>query len=130
MPRVNDFRWYSRFCGCWRVADNEESDADPRLGAQRGRGAARRTCNGRQSFRDYDVSAIDAAVESLGGAPTKGDASRLRQQLATRPPYAAAGRTTRRLGRLHALGRPSTPGQTRQHGHLPNPRPPLPNLTT
>ena len=56
------------------MADNEESDADPRLGAQRGRGAARRTCNGRQSFRDYDVSAIDAAVESLGGTPTKGDA--------------------------------------------------------
>jgi hypothetical protein len=74
MARVNDFRWYSRFCGCWRVADNEESDADPRLGAQRGRGAARRTCNGRQSFRDYDVSGIDAAVESLGRAATKGDA--------------------------------------------------------
>jgi hypothetical protein len=72
MACVNDFRLFSRFCGCWRVADNEESDADPRLGAQRGRGAARRTCNGRQSFRDYDVSAIDAAVESLGGAPTKG----------------------------------------------------------
>jgi hypothetical protein len=74
MAPVNDFRWYSRFCGCWRVTDNEESNADPRLGAQRGRGAARRTCNGRQSFRAYDVSAIDAAVESLGGAPTKGDA--------------------------------------------------------
>jgi hypothetical protein len=56
------------------VADNEEFDADPRLGAQRGPGAARRICNGRQSFRDYDVSAIDAAVESLGGSPTKGDA--------------------------------------------------------
>jgi hypothetical protein len=55
------------------VADNEESDADPRLGAQRGRGAARRTCNGRQSFRAYDVSAIDAAGESLVGTPTKGD---------------------------------------------------------
>jgi hypothetical protein len=56
------------------VADNEESDANPRLGAQRGRGAARRTCNGRLSVRDYDVSAIDAAGESFGGAPTKGDA--------------------------------------------------------
>ena len=56
------------------MADNEESDADPRLGAQRGRGAARRICNGRQSFRAYDVSAIDAAGESLVGAPTKGDA--------------------------------------------------------
>jgi hypothetical protein len=55
------------------VADYEESDVDPRLGAQRGRGAARRTCNGRQSVRDYDVSAIDTAVESLGGAQTKGD---------------------------------------------------------
>jgi hypothetical protein len=74
MARVNDFRWYSRFCGCWRVADNEESDADPRLGAQRGRGAARWICNGRQSFRDYDVSAIDAAVKYLGGTLTKGDA--------------------------------------------------------
>src|SRR6266851_5151118 len=73
MARVNDFRRYSRFCGCWRVADNEESDADPRLGAQRGRGAACRTCNGRLSFRDYYVSAIDAAGESLVGTPTKGD---------------------------------------------------------
>ena len=36
--------------------------------------AARRICNGRQSFRAYDVSAIDAAVKSLGGTPTKGDA--------------------------------------------------------
>ena len=56
------------------MAENEESDADPRLGAQPGRGAARRICNGRQSVRDYDVSAIDAAVESLARAPTKGDA--------------------------------------------------------
>jgi hypothetical protein len=74
MARVNDFRWYSRFCESWSVADNEESDADPRPGAQRGRGAARRICNGRLSFRDYDVSAIDAAGESLGGTPTTGDA--------------------------------------------------------
>jgi hypothetical protein len=34
-------------------------------------GAARRICNGRQSFRDYDVSAIDAAVESLDGSQQK-----------------------------------------------------------
>jgi hypothetical protein len=44
------------------------------LESARSADAARRTCNGRQSFRDYDVSAIDAAVESLGGTPTKGDA--------------------------------------------------------
>jgi hypothetical protein len=40
--------------------------------------------------------------------------SRSCQQLATRPPHAAARRTTRRLGRLDPLGPRSGQGQTRQ----------------
>jgi hypothetical protein len=56
------------------VAENQDSDTQTLLGAQRGRGAARWRFSRHPESTTYDVSAIDAAVESLGSAATKGDA--------------------------------------------------------
>jgi hypothetical protein len=57
----------------WRVAQRGECHARTPLGAQSGRGAER-WIKKTPGADDYDVSAIDATVESLGGAQTKGDA--------------------------------------------------------
>jgi hypothetical protein len=58
--------------GEWPTTKNPTPILDSARSADAGRHVGFAT--GARVFRDYDVSAIDAAVESLGRAPTKADA--------------------------------------------------------